>query len=100
MQSSTHYIDILREKRAYLSNEFGVLRIGLFGSFATDSANESSDIDLVIEFAHPVGWRFIDCVEYLEHILGRHVDVLTPSGVENIRVKQVARGIEQSIIYV
>ncbi|MCI5159926.1 MAG: nucleotidyltransferase, partial [Candidatus Electrothrix sp. AUS1_2] len=38
--------------------------------------------------------------EYLEDILGKKTDVLTPEGVRRITVKRIARDIERSIIYV
>ena len=47
-----------------------------------------------------IGFRFIDLVDYLENLLGHKVDVLTPAGVQNIRIERVARSISQSIVYV
>ena len=75
-------------------------KIGLFGSYAKGKANANSDIDLVIEFEQPIGFRFFELVEYLEHLLGQKVDVLTPAGIQNIRIEQVARNISESIVYV
>lgn len=89
----------LRESHPYLAAEFGVRRIGLFGSFAKGTANEASDVDVVVEFQRPIGLRFVELVDYLEQLLGRKVDVLTPAGLEAIRVKDVARRISESIIY-
>lgn len=54
--------------------EYGVQKIGLFGSYAKSRAHESSDVDLVIEFEHPIGFRFVDLAEYLEKVLGLKVD--------------------------
>jgi len=48
----------------------------------------------------PIGLRFVEFTEYLEEILGKKTDVLTPEGVRRITVKRIARDIEQSIIYV
>jgi len=33
---------------------FGVLNIGLFGSYAKDQQNSDSDIDLLVEFSEPL----------------------------------------------
>jgi hypothetical protein len=93
-------VALLREKRPYLAEEFGVARIGLFGSFASGEAAAASDVDLVVEFERPLGLRFIELVEYLETLLGRRVDVLTPAGIQGIRVPRVAREISESIVYV
>jgi hypothetical protein len=80
-------VELLREQSAYLASEFSVRRIGLFGSFATDSAGDRSDIDLLVEFERPIGLRFVELGEYLETLLGRKVDLLTPMGVQGIRRK-------------
>jgi predicted nucleotidyltransferase len=36
----------------------------------------------------------------LEAVLGRKVDVLTPAGIENIRIARVAQNIAESLVYV
>ena len=90
----------LQEKHPYLTAEFGVSKIGLFGSYAKGHSNEASDVDIIVEFEHPIGFRFVELVDYLENLLGRKVDVLTPAGIQNIRIEQVARSITQSIVYV
>ncbi|NOX88505.1 MAG: nucleotidyltransferase [Calditrichaeota bacterium] len=95
--------EIIKKIRAnyeYLSFEFGVERIGIFGSVAAENDNKESDIDLIVEFKRPIGLKFIDLVEYLENLLGRKVDVITKDGLENIRVRRVAEDIIRNIIYV
>ena len=90
----------LRESYPYLTSEYGVQRIGLFGSFARGTADETSDIDVVVEFQRPVGFKFMELVEYLERLFEREVDVLTPAGLQGIRVRGVARAITEGIVYV
>lgn len=91
---------ILREKYPYLASEYGVKRIGLFGSYAQGVPNEASDIDIVVEFERPIGFGFIEFTEYLESILGKKVDVLTHAGIQGIRIPRIAEHIEESIVYV
>ncbi|MFW9917360.1 MAG: nucleotidyltransferase family protein [Candidatus Thorarchaeota archaeon] len=74
--------ELLREKYLYLVSEYGVKRIGLFGSYAKGTPSETSDVDLVVEFERPIGLRFVEFAEYLESLLGKRVDVLTPAGVQ------------------
>jgi len=38
---------------------------------------EESDVDILVEFSEPIGWEFIDLVEYLEEILGKKVHLAT-----------------------
>lgn len=90
----------LRESYPALSDQFGVRKMRLFGSFANDTANESSDVDLIVDFDRPIGLRFVDLVEYLEVLLGRKVDLLTSAGLRGIRLPAVARKIEESVIHV
>lgn len=89
----------LRESYPQLSAQFGVLRIGLFGSFARGTAQESSDVDLIVEFQRPIGLKFVEMVEYLETLLGRKVDVLTPGGLRGFGLPEVARRIQESIVH-
>jgi len=44
--------------------------------------------------------KFIELSEYIENLLGRKIDILTPAGIQSIRVKQVAEEIRKSIEYV
>ena len=92
--------EILRENYLYLASEYGVRRIGLFGSYAKDVPTEASDIDIVVEFDRPIGFRFVEFTEYLERLLGKSVDVLTPAGIRGIRVDRIAKSIKENIVYV
>lgn len=83
-----------------LTKEYGVRRIGLFGSYATDSFTEESDIDLVVEFSTPIGFKFFDLITHLENLLGKKIDLLTFEGVKNIRQKEISSSIERNAIYV
>ena len=93
-------VNLLREKHPCLAAEFGVSKIGLFGSYIKGQPDEISDIDIVVEFERPLGFRFFELVDYLEELLGRKVDVLTPAGIQNIRIERIAKSITESIVYV
>jgi len=74
--------------------------LGVFGSFAKNTATENSDVDLVVEFSAPIGLRFVEFSEYLSDRLGRRVDILTPAGIQTIRQSQIADGIMGDAVYV
>ncbi len=93
-------LQILRHEQPYLITTFGVKRLGIFGSYAKGTPRPDSDVDLVVEFERPIGLKFVTLVDYLEQQLGKKVDVLTPIGIRGTRLKQVARAIEESVIYV
>ena len=100
MQAREKILGLLKAKHSFLATEFGVSKIGLFGSFAQGQPNETSDIDIVVEFDRPIGFQFIELVEYLENLLGRKVDVLTPAGIQGIRIERIAKSIAESTVYV
>ncbi|MFQ5577934.1 MAG: nucleotidyltransferase family protein [Anaerolineae bacterium] len=100
MSTKEQIITTLRENYPYLAAEYGVKRIGLFGSYAGGAPHQESDVDLVVEFDSPPGFKFIELVEYLESLLGQKVDILTPAGIRGIRLPYVAQRIQESIIYV
>ena len=91
---------MLRQQLPYLSSEYGITRLGIFGSYAKGVAQEQSDIDLVAEFQTPLGLRFVEFTDYLEQLFQAPVDVLTPAGIQAIRNANVAKEIQESIVYV
>ncbi|MDA3952588.1 MAG: nucleotidyltransferase family protein [Bacteroidales bacterium] len=77
MLSKNEILDILSELKPTLSEEFNVKEIGLFGSYSDNKQNEDSDIDILVEFKKPVGWKFFTLEKYLEDIFKRKVDLVT-----------------------
>ncbi len=93
-------IELLKEQYPYLSQKYGVERIGVFGSVARESDSEKSDVDIVVKLKKPIGLQFTELVEFLENLLKRKVDVLTEDGINNIRIKEIAEEIKRNILYV
>jgi len=79
-------IETLQVHREQL-RRLGVKKIGLFGSVARESAESQSDVDMIVEFSETTYRRFIALKSFLESILGRKVDLLTPPAVEG-RLKE------------
>lgn len=100
MLTKEEVIKTLKKELPYLKATFGVKRIGLFGSYSKGLQREDSDVDIIIEFEKPIGLKFVELADYIESILGRKVDILTPEGIKSIRVKEVAENIEKNIVYV
>jgi predicted nucleotidyltransferase len=84
----------LKELKPVLNKEFAVKEIGLFGSFSDETNNEGSDIDLIVEFERPIGWKFFSLELYLENIFNQKIDLVTKNSLkEQIRdsiLKQVS----------
>ncbi|MGH9802443.1 MAG: nucleotidyltransferase family protein [Blastocatellia bacterium] len=100
MLTKEQVIQLLRENYPHLATEYGVKRIGLFGSYAKGIPTEQSDVDVVVEFERPIGLKFVEFTDYLENLFDRKVDVLTPAGLQGIRISRVAENIAESIVYV
>lgn len=79
---------------------FSVRRIGLFGSYARNRQRRHSDIDLLVEFEKPTYDNFYGLSVFLERLFRKKVEILTPDGVDSIRVEEVARSIRESVEYV
>ena len=94
-------VRILRENMGEIK-KFGVRRIGIFGSAVRDELREDSDIDIVVEFERGKGTfeNFGGLVEFLERLFGREVDILTPGGIESIRIRTVRERIREEVEYV
>jgi predicted nucleotidyltransferase len=79
-------IETLQAHRTEL-DEFGVNRISLFGSVARGGLLPESDVDMIVDFAQVTYRRFVALKAFLEAILGRKVDLLTPPAVHG-RLKE------------
>ena len=56
--------------------EFGLVRIGVFGSFARDQFTDQSDFDVVVELLRPDLLLLVGIKQELEQLLDRPVDVV------------------------
>jgi predicted nucleotidyltransferase len=76
----------LRKIKPELANNFNVCRIGFFGSFATGQQSENSDLDILVEFSKPIGWKFFELERFLEHSFGIPIDLVTTNALKG-RIK-------------
>jgi len=83
METKNEVVAKLKEIKPLLLKEFSVKSIGLFGSYADETNTQESDIDILVEFEKPIGWKFFTLELYLERILGRKVDLVTKSGLKD-----------------
>ena len=69
-------LEILRKEKPYLQENFGLLSIGLFGSYAKGTEIPDSDIDVLVELTEP-RFDFLAGLQiYLEMRLGKPVEVV------------------------
>jgi predicted nucleotidyltransferase len=50
MLTKEEILNFLSSKKEEFAREFQVSKLGIFGSYATDSPNELSDVDILVEF--------------------------------------------------
>lgn len=86
----------LRTHKTELQNRYGVLRIGLFGSYARGEQRPDSDVDIAVEIQSDNNFRsFFGLKAYLEDNLHTTVDL----GMVNAIKPGARRSIQQDIIY-
>ena len=95
MITSEQYIPVLRNFIADHGAEYGIARIGIFGSVARGEQRTESDIDILVEFERPVGIEFIDLSYMLEKVLNGKVDVVSLKGIKDKYYKEI----EKDIVY-
>ena len=76
MINKKHIIALLKKYKKEQSKRFGVTKIGVFGSVARGSAEEGSDIDIVVELSKRNLLNRIGLKMSLEDFLGVPVDVV------------------------
>jgi len=67
---------LLKEHRNILK-QYGVKKIGLFGSYAREEQKRRSDIDFLVEFEEPNFDNFMDLTFYFENLFGKKVELIT-----------------------
>lgn len=73
----------LKDQKDFLGKNFFVEKIGVFGSVAKNQDKESSDIDLMVEFARPIGFfQFARIENYLGNVLKKDVDLVTKGALK------------------
>jgi hypothetical protein len=82
-----------------LLEKYAVRKVALFGSYAKGKQTKRSDIDLLVEFSRPTYDNFLGLTRELERLFGRNVQILTPDGLDSIRVKEIAEDIRKALAY-
>jgi predicted nucleotidyltransferase len=70
--------------REVLGRHPEILRASIFGSFVRGEQTKSSDIDILVEFDKPVGFKFFGIADEVEKAVGRKIDLLTPYALQMV----------------
>jgi uncharacterized protein len=97
MKTLSEIQELLKERKPYLQQQYGVKIISVFGSYVRNEQRHDSDIDILMELERPPRITLIDLVELeneLSDILGVKVDVALR---QNLR-KRIGKRILEEVV--
>jgi predicted nucleotidyltransferase len=86
----------LSSHKGRLFQEYPIKSMAIFGSYSRKEQDDSSDLDILVEFSDNIGIRFIDLAEDLEDIVGFKVDLVSKKGVK----EKYLKSIDSDLLYV
>ena len=89
MQTLAELRHIIHSHWEELRTGYQVSKLGVFGSYARGEQAEGSDLDVLVEFAEPVGFKFVHLADRLEELLQVKVDLVTPDAIKANRRQQI-----------
>jgi len=95
--ASKEIIDFLKSHKQEMKERYGVIRIGLFGSYARGESIADSDIDIAVELEKPDLFYLIGIKQTIEDEFGGKVDVVRMRDNMNSLLKS---RIQRDVIYV
>jgi len=98
MRSLEEIKEILQRHKEEIREKYKVEIIGIFGSYARGEEEETSDVDILVEFIEPIGLKFFELWDYLEDILGIEVDLLTLNALQQKSL--LWESVKKDLIYV
>lgn len=85
----------LRGATERLAREYGVRRIGIFGSVARGQVSDPGDLDVLVDFEEPTFDRYMDLKFELEDHFGLSVDLVMAETLK----ERLRPAIERETIY-
>ncbi|NIM12243.1 MAG: hypothetical protein GTO45_09030 [Candidatus Aminicenantes bacterium] len=84
----------LKAMNHQLNKDFGVSKIGIFGSYARGNYDKDSDLDVLIEFDRPVNlFEFSRLKTFLTNQLGIQVDLVTPGALKPLIKDKILKSV-------
>jgi predicted nucleotidyltransferase len=97
MRSTNEYVRLLHEYKRQHAAEYGIERMGIFGSVARGEQKENSDVDVYYEGPAMSLSGNVRLLEDLERLFGTHVDIIRKH--KYLKSEFVTR-LEKDLIYV
>ncbi len=90
-----YILNFLTTHKKEMQETYALKKIGLFGSYANGTADENSDIDIVVDMPSSFD-AFFDLKDFLESNLKKNIDL----GLERSMRPFIKNSIKDSVIYV
>ncbi|MBT8365725.1 MAG: nucleotidyltransferase family protein [Deltaproteobacteria bacterium] len=88
---------IILSHKQELNEKYGLISIGLFGSYVRGDQDSKSDLDVLVEVRRPMGFvKFIRLENHLSQLLGVKVDLVTKKALK----PHIGQRILQEVQYV
>ena len=92
---STDILTKITQIKPALQKDYNLVSIGVFGSVSNGTSNNDSDVDILVEFSKPIGWKALSMELFLEKQLQRKIDLVTKDALK----PQLKNQILNSVIY-
>jgi predicted nucleotidyltransferase len=83
MKTRNEVLEILRNQKSSLLENYQITRLGIFGSYAREQQTPNSDLDILVNYdLPPTLIKLIELSDYLSHIFAIKVDIVTENGLK------------------
>ncbi len=76
MKSLEEIKGLIDQHKKEIREKYGVIILGIFGSYSREEQNEASDVDILVEIEKPIGLKFFELWDEFERLLGCKVDLV------------------------
>ena len=92
-------IEEIKQIAIPIVSEYGIARLGIFGSYARGEANEDSDLDFIMDTVGLIGMiQYNAIIRKLEEEFGCHVDIITTGCSDREFLTRIQK--EEILIYI
>jgi len=95
MNTSVDILAKISQIKPMLQKDYSLESIGVFGSVSDDTFDKDSDVDILVEFSKPIGWKVLSMELFLEKELQRKIDLVTKDALK----PQLKNDILSSVVY-
>jgi len=86
------FMDVLRQQRSTLAEQYNVATLEVFGSYVRHEQRKDSDLDILVTFTKPPSLlKFIRLENYLSDTLGVKVDLVMKNSLKPAIGKNILR---------